>query len=235
MCGEKICYKFPEFDSCLLIVSYRFIKFNKTIKNIFTVFIFIFRRKFKTPWNTVSGDLRFICEKAFKFIAEFFIVWLIDLIDEILSNFKVKSINIERIHIVIKTVSVFIYNKVFLIRIFAFFIAKIFLLVIESFSIDFTAAETAGPTVFIISPCVHSCFFSFISTCAYIVEPFVAHVFCLKTTTCMHEEPADTSFIHLAYLFTSLFSVEFFIPGPERYRSVFFWYIFKIHNRHSFT
>ncbi len=106
---------------------------------------------------------------------------------------------------------------------------QIFLLIFKSFSVDYAAAEAAGPAVLVIRPGVHAVLGALVSAHADILEPLVTHVLGLQSAAGVHEKSAYALSAHLVNLFCCLRLVKFFIPRPKRYGAVFFGYIFEVH------
>mgnify|MGYP003301651443 CR=1 FL=1 len=56
-----------------------------TIAGLVLIFIY------KTPRNSVTGNLRFICEKALDSVTVFFIIWLVCIINKVCNKSRIKG------------------------------------------------------------------------------------------------------------------------------------------------
>ena len=113
---------------------------------------------------------------------------------------------------------------------FSLFDAQIFLLILHSFAVYNSVSETAGPSVLIIGPGVHTVLFTLPDTCFHIGKPLPAHVFRLESASCMHKKAPHSPGIHLFHLPHRFLCIQFFIPGPERYRTILFGYVFAVYH-----
>ena len=98
--------------------------------------------------------------------------------------------------------------------------AQILLLIFKSETVDDSAAESAGPAVFIVSPRVHAAFFRCMNGGFGDIEPVVGEIVGEKTAARVHEEAADSGVVHQFDLAGKFTGFELVVPAPERNRTV---------------
>ena len=205
------------------------------------VFLFIFVFQNERPQQAVAAQLRLIREDAAQMRPQFrrqrFVVMLMRHANEFRHDLRIKIIHIVLIdkeiathHLARRSRRKLLaeqFRTIFAVerdRVFAArrlrgvddFMPQIFLLVIDAQAVHQTAAETGRPAVFIIQPCVHVQFRRFVQTGLHAIHPFVRQIACLQTAARMHEEAAQTDFLHFLYLPTQFFRRQLLIPAPER-------------------
>ena len=126
-------------------------------------------------------------------------------------NLLVKRVNIVRVHIIIKMVSVLCHNCA-VVCFVARFAAEIFLLIVKPSAVYAAAAEAARPAVFIICPSLHTALSALFDSDGNIFKPFLTHVRRLKSSACMHEISAQACPVHNPDLARRFIRVQLFVP-----------------------
>ena len=193
----------------------------------------ILGRKDQAPGNACAGDLRFVGKEAVEAGAILLVVGLVDLADEVIRDLAIQRVHVEGVDIVVEAVVLKATDNVLPTGILKVggkrAHTQVLLLVLRPLTVNNAAAEAGGPAVLVISPCVHAALFGLVHAGADIFKPLLAHILGLQTAAGVHKEAANADVIHQLHLPQGLGYVQFFIPRPKRYRTVFFSYLFEIH------
>ena len=219
-------------------------------QQFFAVGFCVFRLHDERPGNAVARHLRFVGKEAGQFLpvvlTKTVLIRLINLLKKSSGHFSVEGIDIIRIDFVItvqylRVVTAGRFNRravnaekgdsMLCPRRFGRldrFQAQIFLLIIQSQSVDAAVSESAGPAVLVIGPAVHAVFPPFVDTGFDAVEPFFTHIPGQQAAAGVHEIAAESGFMHQVDLIAQFLRLQLVIPAPERNRAVLQAGIFQL-------
>ena len=227
--AEKVAHKPPEFVARVAVIADGQEKLIEVLQNIFAPAVFVLLGERQTPGDTVAGNLRLVGENAGHIAAVAVGIGLVRHADKLLRHLFVERVDVKSVYIVVKMLAVKIADCAIGVRL-AVLHTQIFLPVCLAETVDLAAAEAARPAVFVIRPRAHTALFCLFNADIGVDEPFVAHILGLKPAARVHKISADADFIHHTNLPCRFLLGKPLVPGPERYRSVFFFGIFNIHH-----
>ena len=214
-----------------LTVAFLFHK-QKTdvISNILTIMLLKIFRQHQAERRSPAIKLGFVCEETFNQFAELIaitlFVALMGAVQKFPDNYRIQDINSGNGNIqvdveVLPCSARLTHTHQFLcvhgiagvgIRIkCADFIAQV-PVAIFLFLQKQTAAKTAGPAIFVISPRIHTDLPRFVSAGINRLHPLLRQIFCFQATTGVHKEATHAHFFHPANLAAQFLRLQLVIP-----------------------